>query len=313
MAGQDPYTLLGVKREASEDDIRKAYRKLAKQYHPDLNPGNKEAEERFKEISAAYDLLSDPDKRARFDRGEIDASGNERPERAYYRGHAEGRQGGRYGGSGGFGGEASAEDADDLFSNFFGRGFRAGGPGGAEIRMRGPDRHYTLVVDFLDAVRGGTQRLTLPEGKTLDVAIPPGAEDGQILRLRGQGGPGIGGGPPGDALIEIHVTPHPFFRRVGNDIHLDLPVTLAEAVLGARVPVPTPGGTVMLKVPEGSDTGRVLRLRGKGVPAHGRVPAGDEYVTLTAVIGPADDALKAFLRDWGPKHAFDPRRDRGMA
>src|SRR5690349_12785219 len=213
MAVQDPYTLLGVGRDAGEDDIRKAYRKLAKRYHPDLNPGDKEAEERFKEISGAHDLLSDPEKRARFDRGEIDAAGQERPDRSYYRSHAEGRQGGRYGGFGDWevgGGEAPAEDVEDLFSNFFGRGFRAGGREGAAIRMRGPDRHYTLVVDFIDAVRGGMQRLSLPEGKTLDVAVPPGTEDGQVLRLRGQGAPGLGGGPPGDALIEIHVAPHPF-------------------------------------------------------------------------------------------------------
>lgn len=320
---EDPYKVLGVKPQVSGDEIRRAYRKLAKKYHPDLNPGDKEAEDRFKEISAAYELLSDPEKRARYDRGEIDASGAERrPEYSYYRDFAEGQQGRRYAGAGGgfpSGEEINPEDMEDLFASFFDRGGfggrargRAGRAGGPEIRLRGADRRYVLSVDFLDAVNGTTTRLELPDRKTLDVTIPPGTDDGQVLRLRGQGSAGLGGGPPGDALIEVHVNPHPFFRRAGNDIHVDVPVTVSEAVLGGKITVPTPSGPVTVTVPETSDTGRVLRLRGKGVPAHGGAPAGDEYVTLKVVIGPVDDKLKDFLRRWAPKHPFNPRREMEM-
>jgi DnaJ-class molecular chaperone len=301
-----PYEVLGVKPDASADDIRKAYRKLAKQYHPDLNPGNAEAERRFKEITAANDILSDPDKRARFDRGEIDATGAERPERHSYRGFAEGAEGERYHPQDAM----HPEDLEDLFANFFGgaRGRAGAGRGGARFRARGADRHYTLTIDFLEAVNGAKKRITLPEGASLDVTIPPGLGDGQILRLRGKGAPGLGDGPPGDALVEVHVAPHPFFRRSGRDIHLDLPVTLAEAVLGARIAVPTVSGPVTMSVPPHSDTGKVLRLRGRGVPAHGGAPAGDQYVTLKVMIGPEQDAeLEAFLKNWAPKHPYDPR------
>jgi len=303
----DPYKALGVGREATAGDIRRAYRKLAKKHHPDLNPGNKAAEEKFKKISVAYDLLSDPDKRARFDRGEIDASGQERPERHFYRGHAEGTGGRRYAGGAagaeGFG-AGSQEDLGDILGEFF----RARGGHGEPIQMRGRDQAYQLTVDFLDAVNGATRRLTLPDGRTLDVTIPPGVEEGQVLRLRGQGGPGLNGGPPGDALIEIGIAPHPYFRREGNDVHLELPVTLSEAALGARVSVPTPRSSVTMTIPKHSDTGTRLRLRGRGVAEHGGKPAGDEYVTLKVVIGPVDAALENFLRDWKPEQPTDPRR-----
>ncbi len=312
MAARDPYEVLGVKKEATEDEIRTAYRKLAKKHHPDLNPGNKEAEARFKEIAAAYDLLSDKEKRARFDRGEIDASGAERPEHAYsrYRGFAEGAPGERYEFHSAEG--MAPEDLDDLFA-FFGRGQRGGGPGrgGGPVRMRGADLHFALTVDFLTAINGAKQRLQLAPERSLEVTIPAGVRDGQILRLKGQGGAGLNEGPPGDALIEIHVAPHPFFRREGDDIHLDLPVTLAEAVLGGKVTVPTPSGPVSMTIPANSNTGRVLRLRGKGAPRPGGDP-GDEYVTLRVTLPEGDDAaLAAFLRDWAPKHPYDPRR--GMA
>ncbi|WP_451982479.1 DnaJ C-terminal domain-containing protein [Azospirillum endophyticum] len=310
---EDPYEVLGVKRDASDDDIRRAYRKLAKKFHPDLNPDNSQAEERFKAVSAAHEFLSDPDKRGRYDRGEIDASGAERrPDHSYYRDFAEGRNGGRYHG----GDEEQSDDFDDLFANLFGGRFRARATGaGPEIRLRGADRRYSLTVDFLDAINGTTQRLQLPDGKTLDVAVPPGIEDGKVLRLKGQGDPGLGGGPPGDALIEVRIIPHPFFKRVGNDLHVEVPVTLSEAVLGGPITVPTRTGPVTMTVPDGSDTGRVLRLRGKGVPAgRGGRAAGDQYVMLKIEVGPgADDAeLKAFLRNWAPGHAFDPRRKLGM-
>ncbi len=303
---RSPYEILGVPPTASADEIRTAYRKLAKKYHPDLNPGNKEAEQHFKEIGAANDILSDPDKRARFDRGEIDATGAERPNRPFYRDFAEGAGGARYQPQDAM----HPEDMEDLFANFFGwRGDGAGpGPGGAPFRMRGGDRHYNLVIDFLEAVNGATKRITLPDGATLDVTIPPGLDDGQILRLRGKGAPGLGGGPPGDALVEVHAAPHPHFRRAGRDIHITLPLTLAEAVLGARIEVPTVRGPVAMTVPAHSDTGKVLRLRGRGVPAHGREPAGDQYVTLEVTIGPEQDAaLEAFLKDWAPQHPYDPR------
>jgi DnaJ-class molecular chaperone len=296
----DPYTTLGVARDASADDIRSAYRKLAKQHHPDLNPGNKAAEERFKSISAANELLSDPEKRGKFDRGEIDASGQERPEQRSYRSYAEGAQGDRYGRAGPQQEPWQAEDLDDIFGDLFG----ARQAGGTAPR-RGRDAHYTLTIGFLDAVNGAAKRLTLPDGKTLDVKVPVGVEEAQTLRLRGQGGAGRNGGPAGDALIDIHIEDHSFFRRVGQDIRLDLPVTVTEAVLGGPVMVPTPGGRLKMTIPAHSDTGRELRLRGRGVPAHGGQAAGDLYVTLRVVIGPTDEALETFLRDW--KHDFDPR------
>jgi DnaJ-class molecular chaperone len=304
----DPYQTLGVARDASADEIRRAYRKLAKEHHPDLNPGNKVAEERFKTVSAANELLSDPEKRGKFDRGEIDASGQERqPERQSYRSYAEGTQGDRYGRAGaGAGADAwQAEDLDDIFGDMF-AGRQAGG---APRPRRGHDNRYMLTIDFLDAVNGAAKRLTLPDGRTLDVKVPVGVEEGQSLRLRGQGSPGRNGGPAGDALIEIHVEDHPFFRRDGQNIRLDLPVTVSEAVLGGPVVVPTPGGRLKLTVPPHSDTGRELRLRGRGVPAHGGQEAGDLYVTLRVTIGTPDAALEAFLRAWQPEHPADPRRD----
>src|ERR1700761_45905 len=299
MAAKNLYVVLGVKKEATADEIRKAYRALAKKHHPDLNPGNKKAEALFKEISAAYELLSDADKRARFDRGEIDEVGNEKPRAYSYQDFAEGAPGAKYRQQEG---TYSAEDLDDLFSFFNrgGAGGAGGGPGmggrgeGATFRMRGGDRQYALTVDFLDAINGAKQRLELAPGKSLDVTIPAGMRDGQIIRLAGQGSPGIGGGPAGDALIEIHVAPHAFFKREGNDILLELPVTLAEAVLGGRVTVPTPTGAVTMTVPPHSNTGSVLRLKGKGVSGH-----GDELVTLKVVLPSAPNAeLDSFLKDW---------------
>jgi DnaJ-class molecular chaperone len=300
----DPYTTLGVARDASADDIRRAYRKLAKQHHPDLNPGNKAAEERFKAVSAANELLSDPEKRGKFDRGEIDASGHERPEQRTYRSYAEGAQGERYGRDGPQQETWQAEDFDDIFGDLFG----ARQAGGTAPR-RGRDAHYTLTIDFLDAVNGAAKRLALPDGRTLDVKVPVGVLEGQTLRLRGQGAAGRNGGPAGDALIEIHIDDHRFFRRDGQDIRLDLPVTIQEAVIGGPVMIPTPGGRIRMTIPPHSDSGRELRLRGRGVPAHGGQAAGDLYVTLRVVVGPTDAALETFLRDWKPANAFDPRRD----
>ena len=299
----DPYTVLGVKREATQDEIRKAYRALAKKLHPDLNPGNKEAEERFKQVSAAYDLLGDAEKRARFDRGEIDASGAETPRQNYYRDFAEGgpRAGAqRYELSAGF---ADFAESDDIFADLFGRQ----GAGGAHLRMRGADLPFHLHVDFLDAVNGATRRLSLPDGSTLDVAIPPGIRDGQMLRLKGKGRPGIGGGPPGDALIEVEIMPHPVFRREGDDIHLDLPISLPEAVLGGRVDVPTPTGPVTMTIPKGSNSGTILRIRGKGVGRRDGT-RGDEYVTLTITLPKDPDPdLENFVAGWAGGKRYNPR------
>ncbi len=299
----DPYETLGINRTATQDEIRSAFRRTAKRNHPDLNPGDKAAEERFKAANTANEILSDPERRARFDRGEIDEAGQERqaprPERRYYRDFAQGESGGRYGGGAGI-------DPDDL-GDIFGEYFSARDAGGTRPR-KGADRRYRLAVPFLSSINGSTERLTLPGGETLDVRIPAGIEDGQTLRLRGKGDPGRNGGLDGDALIEVTVAPHTAFRRVGRNVELDLPVTAAEAVLGGRVAVPTPRGEVTLTVPAGSDAGTRLRLRGRGVAEAGGEPAGDMFVTLTLVTGPRDPALEAALRDWQERHAdFDPR------
>lgn len=296
---KDPYDILGVARTASSADIQKAYRRLAKKLHPDLNPGNKQAEERFKELSIANDILSDADKRKKFDSGEIDALGAEKPRQQYYKDYAS--QAGadhHYQNPSGF---ADFAGADDVFAELFRRQAEQ------SRRARGPDAHYRLSVEFLDAITGATRRLTLPDGGTLDVTIPPGIQEGQILRLRGKGAPSRGEGEAGDALVEISILPHRFFTRVGDNIHLELPVTLGEAFLGANIKVPTPTGPVMLKVPKGSNTGSVLRLKGKGVPRRGS--AGDELVRLKVVLptGPEPE-LETFLSKWAPRN-YEPRKD----
>jgi DnaJ-class molecular chaperone len=306
----DPYKTLGIDKTASAEDIRAAYRKLAKKHHPDLNPGNKTAEEAFKKVSSANDLLSDPEKRARYDRGEIDATGAERERPRTYRNYAESGRGERYAHSGastGFGGGGFADEGfEDLFANIFEQRARGNAP------VRGKDARYVLQAAFLDTVNGATSRLTLPDGQTLDVKIPPGTQEGDVLRLRGRGEPGHQGGPAGDALIEIHITPHRFFRREGQDIFLDLPVSLSEAVLGAKVNMPTPGGPVAMTLKPHADGGAELRLRGRGVPAHGKLPAGDLYVKLRVVIGPTDEKLETFLRTW-TQPGFAPRAEMGGA
>ncbi|MBN8928222.1 MAG: hypothetical protein BGO51_26695 [Rhodospirillales bacterium 69-11] len=301
---RDPYDILGVQKGADAAAIRAAYRKLAKRHHPDLNPGKPEAAETFKEISSAYELLSDADKRARFDRGEIDAAGNEvPPQRPFYRDMDESAGGWQR-----YHGHLDPEDLESIFARGFrpfgGGGASGGGagPGGQRFSARGPDAHYTLTVGFLDAANGTTRRITLPEGKTLDVRIPAGVQDGQIIRLKGQGMPGLGSGGSGDALVEIAVAPHPLFHREGDDVIIELPVTLQEAVVGATVEVPTIKGKVRLAIPAGSGTGTRLRLRGRGIRE------GHQFVHLHVVVPPGDEPeLAAFLRDWTPRNPIDPR------
>ncbi|MGD9966966.1 MAG: DnaJ C-terminal domain-containing protein [Hyphomonadaceae bacterium] len=300
----DPYAALGVSRSASADDIRRAYRTLAKELHPDVRPGDKAAEERFKRATAAFNLLSDPVTKQRFDRGEIDADGNERMAfnargpRQGARAHA-----GAGAGPGAGAGAGDPFDLGDIFSDLFGPGF-----GGARTysRMRGRDIRFTLDIDFLDSINGARRRISLAEGRTLDVAIPAGVETGQVLRLKNQGGPGIQGGPAGDALVELKVRPHTFFRREGQDVHMDLNISLTEAVEGARIQAPTPSGPVTLTIPAGSNTGKVLRLKGKGVSGH-----GDQFVRLQVMLPEtADEDLRKFVKKW-PKRDYMPPRPNG--
>jgi DnaJ-class molecular chaperone len=302
----DPYSVLGVAKTASAEDITKAYRKLAKKLHPDLNPGDKGAEEKFKKVTAAYDILGDAERRGRYDRGEIDASGQETPQQRYYREYAGGQDGARYRSTAGF------EDIgafSDLFGDLFGErgGMRGAGRGGGRFSMRGADAQYRLEVDFLDAVNGTKTRITLPDGGTLDVTIPPGVSDGQVLRLRGKGNPGMGEGEPGDALIEVGVRSHPVFKREGDDIIVEVPIAFDEAVRGGKIEVPTIGGRVFATVPPGSNTGQTLRLKGRGIKT--KSGAGDQLVKLSIVLPERiDDDLKGFAETWREAHRYDPRR-----
>ncbi|KPP86902.1 MAG: DnaJ-class molecular chaperone with C-terminal Zn finger domain [Rhodobacteraceae bacterium HLUCCO07] len=307
----DPYKILGVPRTATQDEIKKAYRKLVKSLHPDLHPDDAAKQERFKAVSAAYELLGDPEQRRRFDAGEIDASGQERPERQFYHQYAEQDAGRRYDPGQGFGGAMGDDDLSDIFAQFFGG--RAGGPGRngfrQEFHARGQDLHYHLDVDFLDAARGTRRSVTMPDGHTIEIAIPPGLKDGQTLRLRGKGGPGSGQGGPGDALVTVSVRSHPVFSREGDDIEMDLPITFDEAVLGAKVEVPTVSGTVSATIPKGASSGQRLRLRGKGI-RHPDGKAGDQIVRLKIVLPKRIDAdMEELAKRWRDKSGLDPRAD----
>lgn len=289
----DPYSLLGVPRSASEADIKKAYRKLAKELHPDANRDNPKASERFSEVTGAYDLLSDAGKRARFDRGEIDMAGN--PTNPFAGGFGGG--GNPWGGQrsqpgGGFAGGGFADGGSDfgsIFDDLFGgRSRRAPPPRGANV-------NYKLTVSFVDAATLTPQRITLTNGQSLDLKLPAGLDSGAQMRLAGKGEPGPGGA--GDATVTLEVRPHPFFRRDGADIRLDLPITLKEAVSGAKVKVPTVDGAVMLAVPAGSSSGKVLRLKGKGFSRKDGT-RGDQLVNLEIDIPTDDEALKSFVDGW---------------
>jgi DnaJ-class molecular chaperone len=294
----DPYEILGISRNATQKEVQAAFRKLAKKYHPDLNPADKKAESLFKEITAANQILGDEEKRARFDRGEIDINGVEQAPRYHYS-----RAGASEGGFYDDGAFADIGGFEDLFASFMSR------RGGAnEFRSRGSDLQFSMEVDFLDAVNGSTKTVTLPDGQTLDVRIPAGIRDGQTLRLRGKGSPGLGVSAAGDALIEIRVKPHRCFTRDGDDIRMDLPVTIAEAVLGGKVKVPTPAGPVQVTLKPHSNSGTVLRLRGKGVPKRDG-GHGDMLVTLRIVLPDTPDPeLTAFAQAWSSKNATDPRK-----
>jgi DnaJ-class molecular chaperone len=294
----DPYQVLGVDRMASSAEMQKAYRKLAKKLHPDLNPGDKSAEEKFKEVAAAYDLLSDPEKRKRFDNGEIDATGAERPQHQFYRDFATADHGHPYTSNSGF---ADFMDADDALAELLRRGRRAA------ANRPGEDLHFRLPIEFVESITGADKRLTLPVGGTLDVRIPPGLVDGQVLRLKGKGAPGTGTGAAGDALIEVEVLPDPRFTRDGDNISLELPISLSEAVLGGQIRVSTPTGDVTMSVPKGSNTGTTLRLKGKGAPRRGG-GNGDELVKLKVVLPKSPDPeLEAFVSNWAKGKAFNPR------
>jgi len=298
---EDPYKVLGVPRDAPDEEIRRTYRKLAKELHPDVNPGNRgAAEERFKKVSAAYDIIGDPVKRRQYDHGEIDANGEPRRTRA----HA---------GAGPFGGRAGAGRGDesgfgDVFSDLFGGRFRWGETDGP-LGSRGRDVRYTLEIDFLEAAAGTKKRVTMPDGGTLDITIPEGVSDGQVLRLRGKGSPAARGGEAGDALVEIKVRPHPQFKRDGEDIALELPITIDEAVLGAKVEVPTVTGRVQLTIPKGTSSGRVFRLKGKGVRNATAGHTGDQLVTVRIVLPDAvDEKLAYFMSEWRQAHRYNPGR-----
>jgi DnaJ-class molecular chaperone len=297
----DPYSTLGVPRSASEKDIKSAYRKLAKELHPDTNKDNPKATERFSEVTRAYDLLSDKDKRAKFDRGEIDADGN--PTGPFGGGFGGGGFGGHQGGfrhdggfEGGFGG--GGPDIGDIFEGLFGGRGGMGGMGGGARRgppPKGANVNYRLQVSFVDAATRANQRITLSDGKTVDLKLPAGLESGQQMRLGGKGEPGPGGS--GDAIVTIEIGSHPFYERDGDNIRLDLPISLAEALNGAKVKVPTVDGAVMLTVAPGSSSGRTLRLKGKGFTRKDGT-RGDQLVTLQIDL-PADDGdLKARLEGW---------------
>jgi len=300
------YEILGVEEKATGDEIRAAYRKLAKQHHPDLNPGDKAAEEQFKKISAAFSILRDDEQRARYDRGEIDESGAEKPESRFYRQYADSDSKHHYHSSAGY---EDFVDLGDMFAEAFARR-QHDQPHTREYSFAFPggDLRYHLAIEFMEAVKGLKKRISMPDGVTLDVSIPAGITDGQVLRLKNKGLPGVNGGPPGDALVSITIKPHPVFQRQGNDIILELPIGLHEAVLGSSVEVPTIDGRVNMAVPKGATTGQTLRLRGKGIER--KKSRGDQLVRLKIVMPEkVDEELENFMKTWADSHRYNPRID----
>lgn len=303
---RDPYDVLGVSKKASGAEIKKAFRSLAKKYHPDTHGNDPAKAKKFQEISAAYEVVGDKEKRAQFDRGEIDANGQPRGFNPGAQGY--GGQAGR-GGPGDFefqwsgGGNGQGFRAEDIFSDLFGG---MGGRRRSAGPRRGQDIQLATTVSLDEAAKGGTRRVVLADGRQVEVRIPAGVKDGQQIRLRGQGGAGERGGPAGDVLITLTIAPHPAYTREGRDLRMDLPVTLKEAVLGAKVEVPTLSGPLSVTVPAHSNSGRVLRLKGKGLPGSGSEAAGDLYLKLVVTLpDSADPKLDDFARKWTP--AYDPR------
>jgi len=283
----DPYKILGVPKSASSEEIRSAYRKLAKQLHPDANPNDAAAENRFKQVSNAFRILSDPEKRARFDRGEIDANGEEIAPHHHFRSGHTGRRSGEF-----------TDIFSDLFNDF----------GNASSRQqRGNDLTASLDVDFATSATGGSQRIHLPDGRKVDVKIPAGVEDGKVLRLSGQGQKIPQGGKSGDLLITLAIRPHRWFHRDGDNIRLDLPVSIQEAALGGKVRVPTLTGPVDVKIPQNSTSGTLLRLKGRGISGKGRA-AGDQIVRLQVDV-PDNEDLRKFLATWTPPAGYNPRKN----
>lgn len=298
---QDPYTVLGVSRQATTDEIRKAFRALAKKYHPDRNPGDKPAEEKFKAISRAFEIIGDPDSRAKFDRGEIDADGNDRPtmSRGPFGPGGAARWKARHGG------QTSFDDISDIFGDFFGQ--KPGARGGPRPQ-KGSDVRYRLGVEFLDAALGSTKRVALPDGRTIDVTVPQGLRDGQTLRLRGKGNQGVAGGPPGDLFVEVSVRPHEFFEVKGNDLAVEVPITLKEAVLGAKIDIPTLDGSVKIRIPPNTSSGASFRLKEKGLKDPKSAAVGDLYARMKIVLPEKPDQhLKDLLIAWEPV-AENPRK-----
>jgi DnaJ-class molecular chaperone len=309
---RDLYQELGVARGASADEVRKAFRKLAKQHHPDTNPGDKAAEERFKRVSAAFDILGDEAKRKKYDAGEIDADGRET-----FRGFGGGGQRNpwtedpraNWGRGGGAQAEFEGIDLDDILGGVFGRrGAGGGGFGGGSIR--GADVRARLEIDLEDSIHGAKKRIAFSDGRTIDVAIPRGADEGQTLRLKGQGSPGRGGA--GDALIELTLRPHPVYRREGDTLVMDLPVSIPDAVLGGKVEAPTPDGPVTLTVPKGANSGQKLRLKGRGL-SDAKGKRGDLYARIVLMLPEGGDPqLEEFAERWRKDRPYSPRR-RGAA
>ncbi len=320
---RDPYQILGVAKDASHADVKKAFRKLAKQHHPDQNPNDPKAKERFSEANTAYEILGDEKKRGQFDRGEIDAEG--KPRHPGFEGFSRGAGGfGQGAGPGGFrrgpggaehfefnfgGGGGAGFDAADIFSDLFG-GRAPRGAGRQQMREPGADIALETQISLETALHGGKARVLMPTGKTLEVNIPAGVEEGKQIRLRGQGQPSETGGPAGDAMVTVRFEKHGLFRIEGRDLRLDLPITLYEAVLGAKVESPTLGGKVELTLPPHSNSGRTLRLRGKGLPSAGGQPAGDLLVTLRVVLPEGASAdLEEMMRRWKTDKPYDPRAE----
>ncbi|WP_424363863.1 DnaJ C-terminal domain-containing protein [Methylocystis parvus] len=314
---RDPYDVLGVPKSASPADIKKAYRTLAKKYHPDRNKDDAKAKERFAEINTAYEIVGDEKKKAQFDRGEIGPDGKPKGFEGFGAGPGGFTRGWRTAGGapggdqhfefnfgGGQGGGAGGFDPSDLFADLFGGRRRA-----QAQPTRGDDVVATATVPLETVARGGSARVILPSGRTLEVKIPAGVEEGQQIRLRGQGQPGLRGGEPGDALVTVKVAAHPYFKVEGRDLRVELPVAVYEAALGAKVQTPTLDGKVELAVPAGSNGGRTLRLRGKGLPATDAKPAGDLYVSLKIMLPEEPDAdFEARMRELRDRHGYDPRR-----